>query len=121
MDLRVVMQTDLVSVLPHLPAIKAVEVMEELGFRHFPVVDENNDLVGVVSQLDLLRHRGQLESMTIQDVMTRVPLVLAPSDSVAKAAGLMITHKISCIPLMEDDKLVGIVTTIDLLSLLARM
>lgn len=121
MDLRVVMQTDLVSVLPHLPALKAAEVMEEQDFRHFPVVDENNDLVGVVSQLDLLRHRGQLGSLVIKDVMTATPIVMSPGDSVAKAAGLMITHKISCIPLLEDGKLVGIVTTIDLLSLLARM
>ncbi len=121
MDLRVLMQTDLVSVLPHLPAVKAVEVMEEWGFRHFPVVDENNLLVGVVSHVDLLRNRGHLASLTIFDVMTRTPLVLEPSDSVAKAAGLMATHKVSCIPLMEDGKLVGIVTTIDLLNVLARM
>ena len=70
MDLRVLMQTDLVSVLPHLPAVKAVEVMEEWGFRHFPVVDENNLLVGVVSHVDLLRNRGHLASLTIFDVMT---------------------------------------------------
>ena len=120
MNLRVVMQTDLVSVLPHLPAVKAIEVMEQQGIRHFPVVDDGNRLVGVVSQVDLLRQRGQLESLTIRDVMVFSPLVLQPSDSVAEAAALMITHKISCIPLMEDGKLVGIVTTIDLLSLLAR-
>ena len=53
--------------------------------------------------------------------MVQTPLVMAPGDSVADAAGLMITHKVSCIPLLEDGKLVGIVTTIDLLSLLARM
>ena len=120
MDIRVVMQSDLVSVLPHLSALKALEVMTEHGFRHFPVVDENNALIGVVSDRDLLRHRDRLADLTILDVMSHAPLVMSPGDSVAKACGLMISRKVSCIPLLEQGKLVGIVTTIDLLSLLAR-
>ncbi len=120
MNLRVLMRTELVSVLPHLPASHALEVMEEMGFRHFPVVDQDNQLVGVVSDRDLLRQRGQLDALRIADVMVSAPVVLTPSDSVAKAAGVMISHKLSCLPLLEEGRLVGIVTTIDLLSVLAR-
>ena len=105
----------------------AKDIMNLGRVRHFPVV-EDDELVGVVSQRDLYRaslgtvmqygekaQRAFLESVAVKEVMAD-PISISPDATVRDAARLMMEHKIGCLPVLEDSRLVGIVTETDMLQ-----
>ncbi len=93
----------------------AAKLMELGGFRRVPVVDGDR-LVGIISDRDVRRHVGYLDSIRIGAAMTPDPKTVTPRMSVEDAARLMISHKIGGLPVVEDGKLVGILTTTDVLK-----
>jgi acetoin utilization protein AcuB len=93
----------------------AATLMERGGFRRVPVVDGGN-LVGIITDRDVRRHVGYLDSTRITAAMTADPKTVTPRMSVEDAARLMISHKIGGLPVVEDGKLVGILTTTDVLK-----
>ncbi len=100
--------------------------------RHMPVV-HRGQLVGVVSQRDLLRaslseltigteeRRAFLHAIEISEVMSAPPIVIDPEASVPRAAKVMAEHKIGCLPVVEGEKLVGLVTETDVLRWVAGL
>ena len=105
----------------------AKDIMNLGRIRHFPVV-EDDELVGVVSQRDLYRaslgtvmqygekaQRAFLESVAVKEIMVD-PISIGPDATVRDAARLMMEHKIGCLPVLEDSRLVGIVTETDMLQ-----
>jgi CBS domain-containing membrane protein len=109
------------------------EIMGWAHIRHVPVVDAQGQLVGLLSQRDVLRstlsdlastpvdRRNQLGHVTLSDVMRREVLTIGPLESVQSAARLMRKHKYGCLPVVEDGKLVGIITEHDLLEVVERL
>lgn len=110
----------------------AKDIMNLGRIRHFPVV-EDDELVGVVSQRDLYRaslgtvmqygekaQRAFLESVVVKEVMAD-PISIGPDATVGDAARLMMEHKIGCLPVLENDRLVGIVTETDMLQVVVDM
>jgi acetoin utilization protein AcuB len=93
----------------------AAQLMERGGFRRIPVMDGDN-LVGIITDRDIRKHEGYLGSTRISAAMTPDPKTVTPRMSVEDAARLMISHKISGLPVVEDGKLVGILTTTDVLK-----
>ena len=93
----------------------AATLMERGGFRRVPVVD-GDSLVGIITDRDIRRHVGYLDSTKITAAMTADPKTVTPKMSVEDAARLMISHKIGGLPVVEDGKLVGILTTTDVLK-----
>jgi len=114
-----------------LEAVK--EIFDTMGFHHLLVVDEHKKLSGIVSDRDLLRALSPYvgsASETARDlatlnkrvhqIMTRQPKTLGPQSTIAQAVNLLLTHRISCIPIVDDQrKPVGIVSWRDLLRSLA--
>ena len=105
----------------------AKDIMNLGRIRHFPVV-EDDEVVGIVSQRDLYRaslgtvmqygekaQRAFLESVAVKEVMAD-PIAIGPDATVRDAARLMLEHKIGCLPVLEDSRLVGIVTETDMLQ-----
>jgi acetoin utilization protein AcuB len=103
------------------------DIMRLGGVRHLPVVRAGR-LVGVVSERDLLRvslsnlnesgndeRRAFLHGLEIGRAMSTPPIVVEPFATVDKAALLMAENKIGCLPVVEDEDLVGLVTATDLL------
>src|SRR5579863_2719292 len=93
----------------------AADLMKNGGFRRVPVVDEGK-LVGIVSDRDVREHSGYLELTRVTAAMTADPQTVTPKMSVEDAARLMIEHKIGGLPVVEDGKLVGMITTTDVLK-----
>lgn len=112
----------------------ALQLMEQHGCRHLPVISADNHLTGIVSDRDcrlalnspiLMRQRWQDEAImdrtTITSIMTAAPIVVEPNTPAAEAARLMIDHAISALPVMRGETLVGIVTTSDILMAFVRL
>jgi acetoin utilization protein AcuB len=94
--------------------LKAKELMDAGGFRRLPVI-KDGQVVGILTERDLREHSGDLKSTKV-DAAMRTPVVTVDSKtSVEQAARLMLANKIGGIPVVDAGKLVGIVTTSDLL------
>ena len=93
---------------------KAKEMMDVGGFRRLPVVHEGR-VVGIVTERDVREHGGYLESTKVDAVMKAPVVTVDSKTSVEEAARLMLANKIGGIPVVDAGKLVGIVTTSDLL------
>ncbi len=108
----------------------ADDVMKLGRVRHLPVLGEDGELAGIISQRDLLYGslasilgygsvaRGKLLStILVKEAMTTDPIVVAPDTAIAEAARIVTVNKIGCLPVMEGDVLVGIVTESDFVQL----
>jgi CBS domain-containing protein len=107
----------------------ADDVMRLGRIRHTPVLDDHSDdLVGIVSQRDLFRgalagalgygqHAQQkvMGMLVIKDIMATDPVTTTPDTPLADAARVMLERKIGCLPVVEDGRLVGILTESDFL------
>jgi len=112
----------------------ADDVMQVGRVRHTPVLDDHSDdLVGILSQRDLFRgalsralgygsHAQQklLNQLAVKDVMTTDPVTTTSDTPLAEAARLMLERKIGCLPVVDDGKLVGILTESDFVQLALR-
>jgi acetoin utilization protein AcuB len=134
MLVREFMKSGPVSIAPDTPLLEAEWRMQEGGFRHLPVVDDHDRLVGIVSDRDLREAAPSdatslsrqelaylLSRLTVQDVMNEPVLTARPAEPAEVAAIRMREHKVGALPVVEDERIVGIVTTTDMLDALVRM
>lgn len=107
------------------------DIMTQKRIRHFPVV-EGGKVVGVVSQRDLFQaslasvlkynektEKAFLENLSIKGVINESPITTSPDTSITEAARLMVEKKIGCLPVVDNEKLVGLVTETDFLKVVA--
>ena len=108
-------------------------VMRAERIRHLPVLDEDGALAGILSQRDMFHsalvkalgygtsaQAKMLKMVVVKEAMTTEVVTTTPDTPVADAARLMVERKIGCLPVVEGDALVGIVTETDFVSLIAR-
>jgi acetoin utilization protein AcuB len=116
-----------VIVVPHsLSVTHAWKILQENQIRHLPVVDDGK-LAGILSDRDLLllghiQPSGEVSFVdrAVGDIMTLRPLTCTPTSSVAEVVRIMTSHKIDALPVVSGDRLVGLVTSTDLLLLLDK-
>ena len=113
-DISPYMSTQLVSVRPDMSCQDCLEMLIENGYRRVMVTDKNNHLLGVVSKKDIQSKIGKV----VADVMTSDPKIAHPKTSLRVALSLLIAHRVSCIPIVDNGLLVGILSTSDLLVVL---
>jgi CBS domain-containing protein len=129
------MTTDVVTLGPRTPLKVAAATLAGHGIASAPVLLEDGTLVGMVSELDLLEHDVPPDPLTrlapvppdtaplprvVADVMTRNVLTLPPEADAAQFLAYMLRERILCVPVVADDRVVGVVSRRDLLRLLAR-
>ncbi|MBM7863860.1 CBS domain-containing protein [Lentzea nigeriaca] len=135
MRTRDVMTTGVVVVNPETPAREAARLLADHGYTALPVVDESGDLVGIVSEAELLRDRlpqdprwlvhgeppvaRHVPADLVSEVMTK-PRTVTPNTDLAEVADLMLEHGIRSVPVVRDGRLAGIVTRRDLLRSISR-
>jgi len=110
--------------------LDAVLLLRKSGFRHIPVLDQGR-LTGILTERDLWRfsptmliplsqkdYNRVFEETTIGKVMHREPQTVAPDAPRRKAVDLMFKNRLGCLPVMEAERLVGIITVRDMLRAL---
>ena len=105
------MTTNPVTIGHKVQVRQALEAMRKHGLRHLPVLDADENLVGIVSEKDLLR--AQPDSL-VKEVMSGDVVTVTEYTALEEAARIMADGKISSLPVMRDGRLVGIVTETDL-------
>jgi acetoin utilization protein AcuB len=91
------------------------ERMRAGGFRRVPVLDAGL-LVGIVTDRDVRTHLSELEETRVRTVMTTDVVTVAPATSIREAGRLMLECEVGGLPVVEDRKLVGMITTADILK-----
>jgi CBS domain-containing protein len=110
----------------------AEDIMNLRRIRHMPVVDEGS-IVGIVSQRDLFRsalvtalgfgrktQTAVIKTIKIKEIMTEHVITISPDVSVKEAARVMIDKKIGCLPVVDGENLVGLLTETDILRYFAE-
>jgi CBS domain-containing protein len=117
MRIQEIMSTTVHSVPPTLAAEEAWEVMHTKGVRHL-VVKEGSQVVGVLSESDAGGRSGAAvrSGARVADLMDRHVVRVGPSDTLRRAANLMRGHLIGCLPVVDRQRLVGVVTIADILN-----
>ncbi|NIM27470.1 MAG: CBS domain-containing protein [Gammaproteobacteria bacterium] len=104
----------------------ADDVMKQRRIRHIPVLNRDGDLCGIITQRDLfrgilLRSLGfgsraedkMLESLAVKDAMHDNVITTSPDTPLAEAAELMLSNKIGCLPVVDGERLVGLISEAD--------
>ncbi len=111
------MVSDPITISAHASIREAIELMKINSIRHLPVVSAENSLEGFLTLADL--KQGLIPSMlgdlNLRDLMIKEPITVRSEDDVEVAAQLIYKHKIGGIPVVDNAKLVGIITATDIL------
>ena len=142
MKVREVMTPRPFTIDPEAPVGTAIAVMAEKKLRHLPVVTQDGRLAGILSDRDLrsaafapalAEHLSEtakrrltavgvrLEELPVRRLMTVDVVTVGPDAPIAKAAALMLDGRLGSLPVVEDGRLVGIVTERDALKALAAL
>ena len=133
MQIRKLMRTDVVTLQADEPLINAVEATASERIRHVPVLDGDR-LVGILSQNDIkhatpsplvegneAQYRTILHETPVRRIMRRAPITAPPDATLSDIIRLMVDHKIGSVPILEGQKLVGIVSELDVLRTCLRV
>ena len=121
------MSTDLFTLRPTDLVDLAASLMDWRHIRHVPVEDEKGHLVGLVTHRGLLRllSRGSIQpdgtSMTVREIMKPNPTTVTSTTPTLEAIEIMRRSGIGCLPVVDDNRLVGIVTSYDFLTATASL
>lgn len=126
-----IMRTDLVTITPDTSLVKAKDMIAEKLIEHLLVVDQSGKLVGIVSDRDLKKTWASpattlsahelnylLKQLTVETMMVTRIITITPGTTIERAGRIIQENRISALPVMEKDKLVGIITTTDVMGVL---
>ena len=124
-----------ILISPEIPASEAQQIMTENNIRHLPVTGSGKRLKGLITRqsfalapdvlasLDVWDITRYLSGLNVKNLMLALDKIytITPQKTVERAARLMNENKIGCLPVIEDDVVVGIITESDLLDALQEM
>ncbi len=117
------MTTDIFTVHPGEVIDLVASVMAWRNVRHVPVEDDDHRLVGLVSSRSLMRYiadelpRGNALTVPVSKIMEKDPLTVTPEHPTLEAIELMRTRGVTCLPVVKDGRLVGIVSEHDFINI----
>lgn len=121
-----IMNPEVVTVPPNATLSLCYKTMQERKIRHLVVVSDGR-AIGIVTDRDLrlatsaLAARPFDQRAYVGEVMTAPPITASPRDPVEDAAQVMRSNRIGCLPVVDGDALVGIITNTDLLDAVIRL
>ena len=127
---RDIMNTSLTTIPLASSLLDAAITMRRSSLRHLPILDAER-LVGIITERDVQRcapsllspitqeeYNATFENTPIERVMFRNPVTVTPDSSIRDAVLLMLDRKVGCLPVVEGERLVGILTRSDLMNML---
>lgn len=120
------MTTSPITARPETSVAEVIKTLYSNPFHHLPITDSENKLVGIVSDRDLVRcfcrntngSTAGVFGIAASDIMSSDLITVTPKTELIKAIGIMKSRGISCLPVLNDKKLMGIITDSDLWDLL---
>ena len=109
------MTKDPITVTPEDLLIQARLKMQKGGFRRLPVISEGQ-LVGIITDRDIRQHVGLLDRTEVKAAMSEKPITVTPATTVETAAQILLKEKIGGLAVIEKSRLVGMITTSDILQ-----
>jgi len=119
------------TITPDVPITEALRLMRDKQVRRLPVLDQEGNLIGIVSEKDLLYASPSpatslsiyemhylLSQLRIQELMTKDVITVTPDTLLEEAARIMVDNKIGGLPVTEGRKLLGIITQTDIFEVL---
>lgn len=129
MQVRDLMSSEVVTLGRDETLDIADRIMSLGRIRHMPVLDAEGRLCGVVSQRDLFRgalasalglpkatQARLLGALLVREVMNPQPITTTPDTPITEAAAVMLRSKVGCLPVLDGDRLVGILTESDFVA-----
>ena len=123
-----------VTINPEASVVEASELMKKEKVHRLPVLDRDKNLIGVISEKDILFATPSpasslsihemaylLSKLTVRKLMTKNPVTISRTTTVEEAARLMVDQDLSCLPVVEEGKLVGIVSKSDMFKILLEL
>jgi CBS domain-containing protein len=148
MKVREIMTREVVTALPDTAVNLVARLMAGRGISGIPVVAASGELVGIVTELDMIVRNTRLEppaffqildgripletpghyrkrmqhmlGALVRDVMTEDVVTISPDAEVEEVASLMVKRRVNPVPVMEEGRLVGIVSRADIIQMMAR-
>ena len=116
-QLRDIMRTEVRAVSTDATVEEAIRILVKNHISGMPVVDGQQNLVGIVSEFRLLEalFNPEVKEMFVGDVMSKDVIIGTPEMSLSDATSQMVLHRIRRLPVVSDGRLVGIVSRHDLL------
>ena len=140
------MSTDVITLTPDTDILQAAQVLLDNGINGAPVVDENNRVLGILCQSDLVvqqkrlplpsvftlldiiiplsstrqleKQVGKIAALKVSEAMTKDPVSVRPDTDIETIAALMVDNNFHTLPVVEDERLVGVVGKEDVLRTL---
>jgi CBS domain-containing protein len=126
MQAQDVMNRAVITIRPHMPVAAAAALLLARGVTSAPVVTAEGLLRGIVSEVDLLRAQPTVaqaateHTATAADVMTPRPVTVRPTDELADVAAVLLDSCVRAVPVVDGERLVGILSRRDVLSVIAQ-
>ena len=128
-----VMSRSVITLTPDQTLRETIELLRSRRIRHLPVVD-GPALVGIVTDRDVKRatpsllsgidrdsYEQVLETTKVTQFMTREPLTVTPVTDLKAAVAILVHRKVGALPVVDEGRLVGIVTELDMLRVMLGM
>ncbi|WP_428911298.1 acetoin utilization AcuB family protein [Niallia sp. Krafla_26] len=126
-----IMTKKLITLKEYQTILEAHTLMHQYKIRHIPITDEKDCLIGLISDRDIrdalpsilldTEKEKDVHQLPVNKIMQKDIITGHPLDFVEEIGSIFYEHKISCLPIVQDHKLVGIITTSDLLHSLVEL
>lgn len=123
-----------ITVSPTETLTDAMELMAMKKIRHLPVIDADGKLIGMVTDRDLRRaapspfangsgaeEQAKMDTITVDKIMVRSPWTVTPTTQFREVLMVFVDKKYGALPVLENDRLVGIITPIDVMRAWLKM
>lgn len=147
MKIKEIMTKEVITVAPETKVREVASILGEKKIGGVPVIDKTGEIVGIITESDLfIKEKGipfsvvkiphlfnqwveprklatiyhEIDTHKAGDVMSSPVVTISPEEEVGEAASLMFEHDISRLPVVENNRLVGIITRSDIIKLMAK-
>ncbi|WP_188456516.1 acetoin utilization AcuB family protein [Virgibacillus oceani] len=125
-----IMNTNVITLTPNATIAEALQLLQNNRIRHIPIINSDKSVIGIVSDRDVRdaspstfskdTDNGVLQN-EIQSIMSTPVVTVHPLDFVEEIAGIFYDEEFACLPVVSNDKLIGVVTEKDMLYTLIQL